>query len=396
MNNLKSIHSLMPGREHDSWRFEGSAYTTAAELVSAIERAIRKHFPKSALRVRFESNMMKPGITIVFAIAGSKAEVPNGIMQNDLSYTTLFIWGTDKEGNLEPTLQFDPSQGGRIMTKPPEGSHLAFGSVKVGLRKKKGTPEQVLKHIDTYFSRLRKTLKANKDNLPANQVSMLKSVRLEHKWHFEEVTHEEDAMAFSNALSKEIKKHKKALNIKSIKQNYKGTGKQAHRRQLWIRFNNGDVIDIFLDGPVVRIGGVLKTGYGSVKASGRSPAEVAREVAEKLKPIGHPPAAESVQESAEEKQARAEVQVVLTGKLKQSLGSIERMKPDVRQDWVKLYGWMHGIVGKLIYRDEKYAALKNYNDKRIATMILQVSKKVLPKDALANLAKWKIDKLKWQ
>lgn len=106
-------------------------------------------------------------------------------------------------------------------------------------------------------------------------------------WRFDEnATHEEDAMAFSNALSKEIKKHKKALNIKSIKQNYKGTGKQAHRRQLWIRFNNGEVIDIFLDGPLVRIGGVLKTHFGKVNASNRSPVEVAKEVAEKLKPLG--------------------------------------------------------------------------------------------------------------
>lgn len=167
----------MPGREHDSWRFEGSAYTTAAELVPVIERTIRKHFPKSLFRVRFEPEM-KPSVTVVFAIAGGKGEVPNGIMQNDLSYTTIFIWGMDKEGNLQPTLQFDYSQGGRIMVKPPEGSHLAFGNVKVGLRKKKGTPEQLLKHIDNYFAKLLKTLKANKDNLPAEQARMLKSVRL--------------------------------------------------------------------------------------------------------------------------------------------------------------------------------------------------------------------------
>jgi hypothetical protein len=167
----------MPGREHDSWRFEGSAYTTAAELVPVIERTIRKHFPKSVVRAAFSANL-KPGISITFAIAGSKAEVPNGIMQNDLSYTSLFIWGMDKEGNLAPTLQFDPSQGGSISTKPPEGSHLAFGNVKVGLRKKKGTPEQLLKHIDNYFAKLLKTLKANKDNLPAEQARMLKSVRL--------------------------------------------------------------------------------------------------------------------------------------------------------------------------------------------------------------------------
>lgn len=156
---------------------ESADLATAAELVPAIERAIRKHFPKSSLRVAFKPSL-KPSIQITFAVAGGKDEVPNGIMQNDLSYTSAFIWGMDKEGNLGPKLQFDPSQGGTVMTKPPEGSHLAFGSAKVGLRKKTGTPAQVLKHVDTYFTKLLKTLKANKGDLPDRQVGMLKSVRL--------------------------------------------------------------------------------------------------------------------------------------------------------------------------------------------------------------------------
>lgn len=178
MRNLKSLHSLMPGREHDTWRHESTDFKTAAELVPAIEATIRKHFPKSALRVRSGSGLGSAAISITFAIAGGKDEVPNGIMQNDLSYTSLWIYGMDKDGNLKPTLKFDPSQGGRVMVKPPEGSHLAFGSVKVGLRKKTGTPAQVLKHIDTYFGKLLKTLKANKDDLPNEQADMLKSVRL--------------------------------------------------------------------------------------------------------------------------------------------------------------------------------------------------------------------------
>lgn len=157
--------------------YEAASYTTAADLMPAIERTIRKHFPKSSLRVSFQPGL-KPSIQIVFAVAGGKDEVPSGIMQNDLSYTLVHLWGMNKEGNLEPTLRFDPSQGGSITVKPPEGSHLAFGSAKVGLRKKKGTPEQVLKHIDTYFTKLLKTLKANKGNLPARQADMLKSVRL--------------------------------------------------------------------------------------------------------------------------------------------------------------------------------------------------------------------------
>lgn len=173
---LPDIQRLMPGRGHDTWRHE-SAMATAAELVTAIETTIRKHFPKSSVRVVFQPGL-KPSILIVFTVAGGKDEVPAGIMHNDLSYTLVHIWGMDKEGNLGPTLQFDPSQGGSILVKPPENSHLAFGNVKVGLRKKKGTPAQVLKHIDTYFTKLLKALKANKSDLPERQVRKLKSVRL--------------------------------------------------------------------------------------------------------------------------------------------------------------------------------------------------------------------------
>lgn len=106
-------------------------------------------------------------------------------------------------------------------------------------------------------------------------------------WRLDEsVTHETDSLEFSKALAKEIKRHKKALNVKSIQQNYKGTGSKAHKRQLYIRFNNGEVIDIFLEGPYVLLGGVIKHGYGRVDARNRPPAAVAKEVAEKLMPLG--------------------------------------------------------------------------------------------------------------
>jgi len=46
-----------------------------------------------------------------------------------------------------------------------EGSYMAYGRVKFGWRKKTGTPEQLLKHLDNYFKKMRKVVDANKDNL---------------------------------------------------------------------------------------------------------------------------------------------------------------------------------------------------------------------------------------
>ena len=156
-----------------------SKFATAEELAKAIEVAIRKSFPRSFLQVWVEMRGIGgPAINLNFAVAGSKAECPNNIWHNDISLTRGTIYGVDAEGNLKPKLEWDPALGGKIKVKPEPGSHYAFDSVKVGLRKKKGTPEQVIKHLDTYFKKLAKTLKENADRIPENNKILLKSVQL--------------------------------------------------------------------------------------------------------------------------------------------------------------------------------------------------------------------------
>ena len=143
------------------------------ELATNIEKAIRKHFPKSYLRVVFEQNHFKKAlgeIQIVFAVAGSSAETVNKMLQNDVSWTRLWITGMDGEGNFTGPLFFEPSSGGKISTNE--------GWVKVGLQKAKGAPEQILKHIDAYFAKLLKALKDNAEKIPEYKKELLKSIQL--------------------------------------------------------------------------------------------------------------------------------------------------------------------------------------------------------------------------
>lgn len=151
-------------------------FATAQDLVPAIEAAIRKHFPKSALRVMFQKGF-KPSISIFFTVGGSKEEYPNKIEHNDIARHTLHIWGMDDAGNLSDMLQCDPSSGGSVLLKSEDRASV-LGSVKVGLRKKKGTPEQIVKHIDNYFGKLLKVIKSNADKIPDNHKALLKSIKL--------------------------------------------------------------------------------------------------------------------------------------------------------------------------------------------------------------------------
>ena len=70
--------------------------------------------------------------------------------------------------------------------------------------------------------------------------------------------HADDPVAFNAAVAKLIGKNlKKDAGASAIRQNYKGTGKQAHRRQLYINIGDAASVDVWLDSGYVKIGGVL-------------------------------------------------------------------------------------------------------------------------------------------
>lgn len=156
---------------------QAAKFETGEDLAKAIEAAVKKHFPKSTVQTSVRKRL-GPGqsVYLFFAVAGSQNEVPNHIWENDISLTKLFIYGVDENGKLKDKLELSPVMGGSVLVKPEPGSHYAYDKIKVGLRKKTGTPEQILKALDSYFAKLAKTIKDNKDKIPENHLSLLKSI----------------------------------------------------------------------------------------------------------------------------------------------------------------------------------------------------------------------------
>jgi len=106
----------------------------------------------------------------------------------------------------------------------------------------------------------------------------------------------DDPLAYNTVLAKLCQKLKRDSGAKSITQNYKGTGKQSFRRQLWVTYKNGAVIDLWLEADSIRFGGVVTkrpeggtyrlpkgVAYGS-----KAPDQVYAEVAKELKAWANP------------------------------------------------------------------------------------------------------------
>lgn len=66
-----------------------------------------------------------------------------------------------------------------------------------------------------------------------------------------------DLVAFNTALASLLKRLKKDVGSCTVKQNYRGTGSQKARRQMWVRFDKGGVIDIWLDNGFAIFGGIV-------------------------------------------------------------------------------------------------------------------------------------------
>lgn len=104
---------------------------------------------------------------------------------------------------------------------------------------------------------------------------------------------EMDPNEYNKALSKLLKRLKRDAGAESIRQNYKGTGKKKYKRQLWVQFKSGAVIDLWLEKDRLGLGGVVKRRADpskaphplpkAIKYEGKSPEEVYKEAARLLK-----------------------------------------------------------------------------------------------------------------
>lgn len=111
-----------------------------------------------------------------------------------------------------------------------------------------------------------------------------------------ETRSDEGTTAYNTTLAKLFQRLKKDAGAASIAQNYRGTGGQAHRRQLWVRFKSGAVIDLWLEHEGVRFGGVVKNAPAGgthalprgIQYAGKTPEQVYAEAATELRAWANP------------------------------------------------------------------------------------------------------------
>lgn len=137
----------------------------AEKLAADIGKAIKKHFKKSFINSRV-AKMLGKAIVVTFALGKDKSEWSNGIIDNDKAFHKFMIHLSDSsgsylgdDGSLPDKLTIEMLQGGSIY-----GPNFT-GSAKVGWRKKTGSPEAIVKHMDKYFEKLRKTIKDKGEEL---------------------------------------------------------------------------------------------------------------------------------------------------------------------------------------------------------------------------------------
>jgi hypothetical protein len=137
----------------------------ADEFIAAVSAAFKKHLPHGQIKGWFSDRLL-PAVTFHFLLQGDKSKYVMNIARNDPAYHIAQVYGFDKEGNIKGKLEADVLTGGSLHVKPAPDSYMAFDSVKIGWRKKTGTPEQVVKHFDNYFGKMKKVAKDNFERIP--------------------------------------------------------------------------------------------------------------------------------------------------------------------------------------------------------------------------------------
>lgn len=95
----------------------------------------------------------------------------------------------------------------------------------------------------------------------------------------------ESVNVFNTAMAKRLKSLKKDLSVLSVIQGYKGTGSRSCRRQIFVRFTNDKIIDLWLEESMVLLGGVCRTNYGVVQINGRNVDDVYSDIVASLRPL---------------------------------------------------------------------------------------------------------------
>ena len=146
----------------------GPSKSAAGKFAKKLEATIKKHMPPGHIQViRFEVNKYKPDQGQIYLVTTLQkpSEWTNGIIQNDPALQKFFIDGFTADGQVGAKLKAESIGSNSLMVKPEPGSRDYASSAKFGWRKKVGTAEQMLKHFDSYYTKVARIVKANKNNM---------------------------------------------------------------------------------------------------------------------------------------------------------------------------------------------------------------------------------------
>jgi|GEM_PF-1998746 len=127
------------------------------ETANLIEKSYRKYFPKGMFYSK-KLALGGSGFSFTIGLIGDKKDLPNGIEHNDPMRHVFMV--NSRDGVFEVT-----SPSGNLSVNPPEKSFMAMGSVKTKFRKLKGDEKKIVAGMDRFFSKLKNTVKDNKDNI---------------------------------------------------------------------------------------------------------------------------------------------------------------------------------------------------------------------------------------
>jgi len=134
----------------------------AQKFVARIKKAIEANNPGYVIMCEVQKSLGHKYIRIATTL---RNEWYNGYAQNDKAYQTFFIWGVRDDDSLEEKVRVELNLGGKLHVKPAPGSRYC-DAVKFGWRNKTGTPDQVVKHFETYFKKVKKVVEENQDRIP--------------------------------------------------------------------------------------------------------------------------------------------------------------------------------------------------------------------------------------
>lgn len=147
------------------------------QFAKEIEKAIKGVFPKAFIKAKFSGGIIE-SIHVRFASTSNKAKWPNGYIENDRLHQTFMIFdgfeNLKKSGPVNVFDKGDPGVSSRLIGKhnidisvggrlSVPGSGVSGKTVKFGWRKKSGDAATIVKHLESYFQKVKKVVADNPD-----------------------------------------------------------------------------------------------------------------------------------------------------------------------------------------------------------------------------------------